>query len=77
MFARLRQRLSAKIIIESLKVTLVSFATLLLAIPRVPRNIISRDRGWNFFFSRMKDVRNHRNILTLVSGYDLLPYRRQ
>lgn len=35
-------------------------------------------RSWmEFFFFRMKDVRNHRNILTLVSGYDLLPYRRQ
>lgn len=35
------------------RVTLVSIATLLLA-PRVSRNIISRDRGWNFFFLAWK-----------------------
>lgn len=37
----------------------------------------ARSRGWNLFSRIVKDVRNHGNILTLVSGHDLLPHRRQ
>lgn len=59
-FGRLRQRLSAKIIIESLKVTLVSFAILLL-VPRVFHAISSHEISrMEFFFSHRERCKKSR-----------------